>query len=159
MVLSFTALIVIIVILGLIIAFLYVKDKEMTQTVLYLQNAVEELSNNTPAPLDIESLSKDSKAYKELDAKIYEVGESLIKIIQSIKNLDKRVESLEQKVNKLEEGYKLSLMASSANSNDLDIIAMYKSGKSPEEIAKEKRVPVGEVELIIKLADLNDEQN
>ena len=157
MVLSYASLIVIIVILGLIIAFLYVKDKETTQTIVYLQNAVEELSSNASMPLDIESMSKDSKAYKELDGKIYEVGESLIKVVRSIKNIDQKLEILEQKVHKLEESYKLALMASSSNSNDLDIIAMYKSGKTPEEIAQEKRVPVGEVDLIIKLADLNNE--
>ena len=154
MILSFATLIIIVIILGLIIAFLYIKDKEMTQTILYLQDAIEELNSARKAPAS--EFVEDSRAYKELDSKIYEVGESLIKIVRSIKNLDKKVENLEIKVNRIEESFKLSMMSSSANSNDLDIIAMYKSGKSAEEIAKEKRVPVGEVELIIKLANLND---
>ena len=158
MILSFATLIIIVIILGLIIAFLYVKDKEMSQTIVYLQDAIEELNRATSTPKATQ-LIEDSKAYKELDAKIYEVGESLIKIVRSIKNLDKKVEDLEFKINKIEEGFKLSLLSSSTNSNDLDIIAMYKEGKTAEEIAKEKRVPIGEVELIIKLANLNDSEN
>ena len=159
MVLNYVALIIIIIVLALIIAFLYVKDKDMNQTIVYLQDAIEELnSNSSTTTTESEGISKDSQAYKELDAKIYEVGESLIKIVRSIKNLDKKVESLELKVKQIEEAFKLSMISSSANSNDLDIIAMYKNGKSPEEIAKEKRVPIGEVELIIKLANLNDDE-
>jgi hypothetical protein len=35
---------------------------------------------------------------------------------------------------------------------------LYNEGKTLQEIAKQKRVPLGEVELIVKLANLNQDQ-
>jgi len=78
----------------------------------------------------------------------------LIKIVRSIKNLDHNQKELIERVNKLEEQLRLFTMSSSSNLNEEDIIALYKDGKTPEEIAKEKRIPQGEVELIVKLANL-----
>jgi DNA-directed RNA polymerase specialized sigma24 family protein len=61
-----------------------------------------------------------------------------------------------QRVNKIEDQLKLTMLSSSSNSSESEIIALYKDGKTAEEIAKEKRIPLGEVELMIKLAHLND---
>lgn len=150
MILSYATLIILVIILGLIIAFLYVRDKQFTQDLNLLQEAIIELRNQAPSSTD-----SNHDEYKELDSKIYELGESLIKIVRSIKNLDHNQKELMEKVEKIENQLKLSMLSSSSNSNEDEIINLYKSGKSIEEIAKEKRVPQGEVELIIKLSNLN----
>ena len=152
MILSYITLIVIVIVLGLIIAFLYIKDKQLVQDLNIIQETIIELRNNQTT---IQSDNKSTDNYKELDSKIYELGESLIKIVKSIKNLDAEQKELKDKVQKIQEQLKLSMLSSSSNSNEAEIISLYKEGKSIEEIAKEKRVPHGEVELIIKLANLN----
>jgi len=152
MILSYATLIVIVVVLGLIIAFLYVKDKQLIQDLNILQEAIIELRNNQTTT---ENINITDESYKELDSKIYELGESLIKIVRNIKNLDIEQKELKDRINNIEEQLKLSMLSSSSNSNEAEIISLYKEGKSIEEIAKEKRVPHGEVELIIKLANLN----
>jgi hypothetical protein len=58
----------------------------------------------------------------------------------------------------MEEKLKLTLLSSSANLNEQEIMDLYNEGKTLQEIAKQKRVPLGEVELIVKLANLNQDQ-
>jgi len=155
MILSYATLIIIVIILGLIIAFLYIKDKELVKDLSLLQEAILELKTN-PVKTKASDTDISEERYKELDSKIYELGESLIKIVRSIKNLDHNQKELMQRVEKIENQLKLSMLSSSSNSNEEEIISLYKNGKSLEEIAKEKRIPLGEVELIVKLANLND---
>jgi len=153
MILSYATLIVLVIILALIIAFLYIRDKQYTEDMRVVQEAILEVKNNTTSD---ETTLKEDTAYKELDSKIYELGESLIKIVRSIKNLDHNQKELIQRVEKIEEQLKLSMLASSSNSNEKEILNLYKEGKSAQEIAMEKNIPLGEVEFIIKLANLND---
>ncbi len=153
MILEFTTLIIVVIILGLIIAFLYVKDKQLSQNLNLLEEAILELRSNKS---NTQSTENNSQSYKELDSKIYELGESLIKIVRSIKNIDHNQKELIHRVDKIEEQLKLSMLSSSSNSNESEIVALYKEGKSAEEIAKEKRIPLGEVELMIKLSSIND---
>jgi len=156
MILEYATLIVIIIVLGLIIAFLYIKDKELVKDLNLIQEAILELKSSSKEESQKSSDSTCDEQYKELDSKIYELGESLIKIVRSIKNLDHNQKELIQRVDTIEHQLKLSMLSSSTNSNENEIIALYKEGKSLEEIAKEKRIPLGEVELIVKLAGLND---
>jgi cyanate lyase len=146
MILSYVTLIFLVIILGLIIAFLYIKDKQLVEDLNLLQEAILELKNQ---PIK----ESDESSYKELDSKIYELGESLIKIVRSIKNLDINQIEMAERVNKIEEQLKLSMITTDIN--DSEIIALFKDGKSIEDIAKEKRVPQRQVEFIIKLANLN----
>ncbi len=157
MILNYITLIVIVVVLGLILAFLYIRDKEMTKSMIIVQENIDELKNKIEN-LHIKENNNDfSKEYKELDDKIYEIGESLIKIVRSLKNMDTKQSIHEGKISKIEEQLKLFNLSSSSNSNENKIISLFKDGKSIEEIASEERIPVGEVELIIKLANLNVE--
>jgi septal ring factor EnvC (AmiA/AmiB activator) len=154
MILEYSTLFIIVIVLALIIAFLYVKDQQLIKDLSMLEEAILEIKANKPQPAQIQANSCEH--YKELDAKIYELGESLIKIVRSIKNLDKNHNDLSKKVEKIEEQLKLSMLSSSSNLNEEEVMQMYKQGKDPQEIAKEKRIPLGEVELMIKLANLND---
>lgn len=153
MILEFSTLIIVVIVLGLIIAFLYVKDKQLSQNLNLIEEAILELRANKSNTVQT---TDNHDSYKELDSKIYELGESLIKIVRSIKNLDHNQKEMIQRVNKIEDQLKLTMLSSSSNSSESEIIALYKDGKTAEEIAKEKRIPLGEVELMIKLAHLND---
>ncbi len=148
---DYIILLIIVVVLGLVIAFLYIRDREMTKLVLSLKNEIFNLKKNTTQ----EDSSENSSQYKELDNKIYEVGESLIKIVRNLKNIDAKQSIHEEKIKKIEEKLKHFNISSSSNTNENKIISLYKDGKSIEEIANEMRVPTGEVELIVKLANLN----
>jgi len=154
MILEFVTLIVIVIVLALIIAFLYIKDKQLVNDLNMIQEAILELKQQQPTKTENTSTLSD-ESYKELDSKIYELGESLIKIVRSIKNLDHNQKELIQRVDKIENQLKLSMLSSSSNSNENEVIALYKQGKSLEDIAKEKRIPLGEVELMVKLANLH----
>ena len=156
MILTYTSLMIIVVILSLIIAFLYIKDKQLMQDLERIEEAIVEIKNNKINNPESSENHTNSDEIKELDGKIYELGESLIKIVRSMKNLDTNQELMQKKVETLENQIKLSMLSSSSNSNTSEVLAMYKDGKTPEEIAKEKRIPLGEVELMIKLDNIND---
>ena len=155
MIFEYTTLLIIIVILSLIIAFLYIKDKQLLKDLSRIEEAIVEIKKGKINNSNSEN-AQNSDEIKELDSKIYELGESLIKIVRSMKNLDSNQEELKNKVESLEQKIKLSILSNSANSNTNEVLSMYKDGKTPEEIAKEKRIPLGEVELMIKLDNIND---
>jgi len=147
--LDYIVLIAIVIVLGLVLAYIYIKDKETSQVIMSLREKVEELS------YDDEPQNLSDEKYKELDNKIYEIGESLIKIVRNLKNIDATQKEHEQKLNQIEEKLKLFNLSSSSNRNENKIISLFKEGKTIEEIANEERIPVGEVEFVIKLANLN----
>jgi len=153
MILSYITMLVLVIVLGLIIAFLYIRDKETSQILQILKGDILELKEKNSSTLN--NSSKDNPSYKELDNKIYEIGESLIKIVRNLKNIDSKQKLHEEKLSQIEEQLKLFNLTSSSNSNENKIISLFKDGKTIEEIASEERIPVGEVELIVKLANLN----
>jgi predicted nucleic acid-binding Zn-ribbon protein len=144
-------ILLLVTVIGLIIGFLYIKDKEMSQTIAILENSIDELQNSD------NSAFMDSK-YRDLESKIYEVGESLIKVVRTLKAMDQDHKDIKTKVDSMEEKLKLTLLSSSTNLNEQEIMDLYNEGKTLQEIAKQKRVPLGEVELIVKLANLNQDQ-
>jgi predicted nucleic acid-binding Zn-ribbon protein len=144
-------ILLLVTVIGLIIGFLYIKDKEMSQTIAILENSIDELQNSD------NSAFMDSK-YRDLESKIYEVGESLIKVVRTLKAMDQDYKDIKTKVDSMEEKLKLTLLSSSTNLNEQEIMDLYNEGKTLQEIAKQKRVPLGEVELIVKLANLNQDQ-
>jgi len=153
MILSYITMLVLVIVLGLIIGFLYIRDKETSQILQMLKGEILELKEKNSITSD--NSSKDTSSYKELDNKIYEIGESLIKIVRNLKNIDSKQKLHEEKLSQIEEQLKLFNLTSSSNSNENKIISLFKDGKTIEEIASEERIPVGEVELIVKLANLN----
>lgn len=150
---EYITLLVITIVLGLVIAFLYIRDKEMTKLVLSLKNEIFTLKKTSTENQTDEKPSD----YKELDDKIYEIGESLIKIVRNLKNIDAKQSVHEEKLKKIEEQLKPSTLSSPSNAHENRIISLFKDGKTIEEIASQERIPTGEVELIVKLANLNAE--
>jgi len=154
------------VILGLLIAYFYMRDQTVTKQLGAYERAIDDLNNRL---YELESgRAKEGemdfkKALEEveerLDDKLSELGDPLLRTIRAIKTMERNFESLEERITsrieKIEESTKLTSMTNnSINANEERIIALYKEGKSLEKIAKKVRVPLGEVELILRIANL-----
>jgi len=157
---SYIVLLFLIVIIGLIIGFLYLKDRELVHNLTVIEKSIEDLNSNISNSTQNTDENLTNNQYKDLDSKIYEIGESLIKIVRTIKSMDISHKELSEKVNTIEKQLKLTLLqAASSNLNENEILSLYSDGLTTQEIAKQKRVPVGEVELVIKLASLHNKQD
>jgi cell division protein ZapA (FtsZ GTPase activity inhibitor) len=149
------------IVMLLLIAFFYFRDRSVFQKLLAYERAIDDLHSRL-YELEYRKIPKDSNLdlksiESRLDDKLNELGEPLLRTIRAIKTMEDRLERLEIKVDE-----KIAQLQSStrstpttqANSYDDRIISLYKEGKSINDIAKMTRVGIGEVELILKLANL-----
>jgi biopolymer transport protein ExbB/TolQ len=155
----------------LLIAFFYFRDKSVFAKLSAYERAIDDL-NSRLYELEIreeseekegvlhQDFTKDLEAVEaRLDEKLHELGEPLLRTIRAIKTMESNFNALEQRINariaKIEDSTKLSTMSNnSTNVNEQRIIEMFKNGKSIEKIAKKERVSQGEVELILRIANL-----
>ena len=150
----------------LLIAFFYFRDKSVYQKLAAYEYAIDDLNTRLYA---LETRSVDDKGEdfikglseveERLDAKLNELGDPLLRTIRAIKTMESNFAKLEarvdERISKIEESTKLTSMTnSSINVNEQRIIEMFKEGKSIEKIAKKERVSQGEVELILRIANL-----
>lgn len=158
-------------ILGLLIIYFYMRDQSVTKQLSAYERAIDELngriyglekkSETLPDTLEtLPNFAEELDAIEErLNQKLNDLGDPLLKAIRAIKQMEnemKRIhENLSERISKIEENNKLSSMsATSKLINEKAIIELYKNGYSAEEIAKRERTPLGEVELILKIANL-----
>lgn len=150
----------------LLIAFFYFRDKSIYQKLAAYEYAIDDLNTRL---YDLESHTFDDKGEafikalteveERLDAKLNELGDPLLRTIRAIKTMESNFAKLEKRVDeriaKIEESTKLTSMTNgSMNVNEQRIIELFKEGKSIEKIAKKERVSQGEVELILRIANL-----
>jgi len=152
----------------LLIAFFYFRDKSVFKKLDAYERAIDDLNTrlyelevqSDEAPNSPVEFSKDLGEIEErLDAKLNELGDPLLRTIRAIKAMETNMQTLEQRINeriaKIEESTKLTTMTTnSANVNEQRIIELFKEGKSIEKIAKKERVSQGEIELILRIANL-----
>ncbi len=158
-------------ILGLLIVYFYMRDQAITKQLGAYERAIDELNGRIhnleqktdELPSTLENLPDFSLELEEiedkLNQKLNDLGDPLLKAIRAIKQMEnemKRIhENLDERITKIEENNKLnSITATSKLINEKAIIELYKNGYSAEEIAKRERTPLGEVELILKIANL-----
>ena len=155
-------------VLLILIAYLYFKDKGLLQKLSAYESVIDELGNRiytlenkkVEVPkIDVNIESELSVIEKKLNDKINDLSDPILKTIRAIKELESNMlqieESVNERINKIEESTKLSaLSVNSAQVNENRIIEFYKKGFSAEEIAKKERVPQGEVDLILRIANL-----
>jgi uncharacterized protein Yka (UPF0111/DUF47 family) len=150
----------------LLIAFFYFRDKSVFSKLEAYENAIDDLHNrlytlehkkvetNTDTTQFANSLTKIEE---RLEDKLNELGEPLLRTIRAIKTMEDRIEKLESKVDErlaqLESKSRMTPITQ-ANTYEDRIISLFKEGKNIEEIAKLTRQGVGEVELILRLANL-----
>lgn len=160
-------LVFVIVLLLAMLAYMNIKDRENTAKIAKLQNAMEDfakefhyLKKEMSAKTDNEddyniTLLKEEMQMmldKELSSKIMPVLKSLKGmeyIIEEFQNEQQsRLSNLEQKtqtIDKLRPNYDVE---------EQRIIDLFKQGKSIEQIAKDLRVGIGNVELVLKFKQL-----
>ena len=121
---------------------------------------IEEKEETDKSVENVENFSDElGKIEENLNGKLDELSDPLLKTIRAIKDMEveiKRInDSVNERINKLEENTKLSSMSNNAKLiNEKAIVDLYKEGYSAEEIAKRERTPIGEVELILRIANL-----
>jgi len=155
------------IVMLLIIAFLYYRDKSIFAKMEAYEMAIDDLHSRVHK-LEVGGLKVDTstKDYKEifekiednLENRLNEIGEPLLRAIRAIKNIENRLNNLEtkidNKINELHQTSKTQQNITDTNRYEERVISLYKEGKSIEEISKLTRVGVGEIELMIKLANL-----
>ncbi len=159
------------IVLMLLIAYFYYRDKGIIRQLEQYELAIDDLSsrlfkvesNSSAEITSIENITHFSKHLKEveenLNNKLEDLGDPLLKTIRAIKDMEDKLKIIDQNLNerigKLEESSKLSTMSSGTKMiNEKAIVDLYKAGYSAEEIAKTERTPIGEVELILRIANL-----
>lgn len=157
----------IILILVCIIAYIYVKDRETSRKTQRLEKAIEILSKEN---YKIKKLMQENELQNEFTKSTLgnnietevknNINSGLSELYRHIQNLQEELhkdrEYFEEKIIILE-GKVKEFGHFSPSGNDIDerrIIEMFQDGWSVDSIAKELRIGRGEVEFILKLADI-----
>lgn len=148
------------------------KDSEHSKKVRYLEHSIDKLHNQLysaeaqlkamQSQLD-ESTQSHSSQYsndeihslikQEVKEILEPIGHALNETELSMKEFQ---ESIQKKFETVENNVKQTVMMPQTSKSDEEkIVSMYKTGYSVDEIAKHFRIGAGEVELIIRFADLN----
>jgi len=143
------------------------KDAESKKKLSRYEQSIDNLSQqNHRFEKKIIELSKQrDKFVIEMDEILEErvkekVQQSVYPLIESMREIESVMQSFQdeqvQRIDKMEErSTEISYMPSQNNiSNEKLIIAQYGSGKSEASIAKDLRIGIGEVDLVLKLANL-----
>jgi len=159
-------------VLTIIIIYIMIKDSEQSKKVRYLEHSIDKLHNQLysaevqlkeiKSKLD-ETAQANSNQYNkdEIQALIKQevkeilepIGEALNQTELSMKEFQ---DSIQKKFEIIENSVKQTMIMSQTSKSDEErIVSMYKAGYSVDEIAKQFRIGAGEVELIIRFADLN----
>jgi len=154
------------IVLLMIIGYLYFKDRGIYQKLSLYESAIDEL-NRRIYQLEREQQASSikpsdlSEAFKKiedrLDDKLNDLGEPLLRTVRAYKSMQERLDALEKRVDERIKELKQTPRSTSVHTNDNyeeRVIALFKEGKSIEEISKLTRVGIGEVELILKLSNL-----
>ncbi|HIP59984.1 MAG TPA: hypothetical protein EYH01_06115 [Campylobacterales bacterium] len=170
MIIEMFAFIAFAIVLMLLIAYFYYRDKGIVKQLELYEMAIDDLNvrlhkveqddeRNSGKENAVNFSDELGKIEESLSGKLDELSDPLLKTIRAIKDMEteiKRIEdSVNERINKLESNTKLSSMSSNAKLiNEKAIVDLYKAGYSAEEIAKRERTPIGEVELILRIANL-----
>ena len=143
-----------------------IRDKELSRKLKLYEKSIEELNRqNHTISKELSRISekepKEEDNLPQIKARIKEeVQKSLRPMVESIKEIEIVMQNFQdeqiRRIDELEDGKKVVNFApkNMANSNEKLIISQYKSGKSEAMIARDMRIGIGEVDLILKLANL-----
>lgn len=165
--LAFIALAALVVIIFLMV---YIRDVEVNKKLVIYEKSIEELNyqnhvlNKTLG--ELASATKEPAIdVKALEGKILgrvkeEIQQSVFPLVGSLKDVEKIMQNFRDeqssRIDRLENRTKEMSFASSApsSSNEKVIVSQYAKGRSEAEIAKDLRIGIGEVDLVLKLANL-----
>ncbi|WP_263832293.1 DUF6115 domain-containing protein [Sulfurospirillum oryzae] len=164
--LAFIALAALVVIIFLMV---YIRDVEVNKKLLIYEKSIEELNyqNHVLNKTLGELTSHKEPAFdaKAIESKILgqvkeEIHQSVFPLISSLKDVEKIMQNFRDeqsgRIDRLESRTKEMSFASSSpsSSNEKVIVSQYAKGRSEAEIAKDLRIGIGEVDLVLKLANL-----
>lgn len=165
--LAFIALAALVVIIFLMV---YIRDVEVNKKLLIYEKSIEELNyQNHVLNKTLNELSMATKEPtvdpKALESKILnhvkeEIHQSVLPLVGSLKDVEKIMQNFRDeqsaRIDRLESRTKEMSFASSSpsSSNEKVILTQYAKGRSEAEIAKDLRIGIGEVDLVLKLANL-----
>ena len=160
-IIGITALIVIIFLV------MSIKESETNKKLSRYEQSIDNLTQqNHRFRKEIIELSKQRDRFVQemddiLEERIKEkVQHSVYPLIESMREIENVMQSFQdeqiERIDKMEErSTEISYIPSQSNiSNEKIIIAQYGSGKSEAAIAKDLRIGIGEVDLVLKLANL-----
>jgi len=146
---------------------IFLRDSEVSKKLGIYERVIEDLNReNHMLSKSIDKLASkdkhDIEAFKEqIQTEIKtQVQNSLLPMVDSIKEIEAvmlnfqeeqtyRIDSLENRTKEIN-----YVPPNITESNEKQIIYQYKNGKSEAKIAKDLRIGIGEVDLILKLANL-----
>ncbi len=167
MIIDLIAIIAFTIILGLIILFMYIKDRETDKRLSIYEKAIEDLNkrifllekNQKKLMLsqegDIEQEIK--KLERSVNLKVQEATSPLEKSIKDIQwivnkfqnEIDSRIENIEVLIKDIN-----AITSREENIDKERIIELFREGMSIDEIAKQEKIPQGKVEFVLKLANM-----
>ncbi len=155
-------------VLMLVLFFLnFIRDQEVSRKLKIYEKIIEDLNreNHSTAKKIENILSQKHLEFDAIETKLKakvadEVQKSLAPLVESIKEIEDVMRDFQDeqimRIDALEDGKKtVNFVAPNmVDSNEKLIISQYKKGKSEAMIAKDLRIGIGEVDLILKLANL-----
>jgi len=163
--LAFIALSALVVIIFLMV---YIRDVEITKKLSIYERSIEELNYQnhvlnkalkdlgTKEPIDLKAFEK-----KMVELTKNEIQQSVVPMVASLQDIEQIIETFKEeqttRIDRLESRTKeMSGLASggTSSSNEKMIVAQFSRGRSEAEIAKDLRIGIGEVDLVLKLANL-----
>jgi uncharacterized protein YoxC len=157
--------------LGVLVLMLFflvmLRDQEVSKKLKLYERIIEDLNreNHTISkklekllskePLDLDSIRAEMKSQIKDEVQV-----SLAPLVESIREIEGVMQDFQEeqirRIDNLEESKKVVNFAAPnmVDSNEKLIISQYKKGKSEAMIAKDLRIGIGEVDLILRLANL-----
>ncbi len=146
---------------------IFIRDQEVTKKFRLYEKAIEDLNRenhklyqeikNIPSHESFDARTLNVQIQKEVNE---EVRKSLMPMVDSIKEIENVMSNFQnEQIDRIDalESSKKEVNFRPRNiveSNEKLIISNYKNGKSEAMIAKDLRIGIGEVDLILKLANL-----
>lgn len=156
-------LVFMIVLLVAFLAYMNIKDKENMSKIIKLQNAMEDLTKELHYLKKNLDLKDDEEEKFNIDllkdeVKIMleqEVSNKIYPILQSLKNVESIIEEFQnEQQNRIltleQKTQSISKLTPNYDTEEQKIIELFQQGKSIEQIAKDLRVGIGNVELVLK---------
>lgn len=162
--LAFIALAVLVIIIFLMV---YIRDIEINKKLGVFERSIEELNyqnhvlnkafkeSKKEDPIDTQALEK-----KILEASKSEIQRTILPMIVSLQDIEGIIETFKEeqsaRIDRLESRTKemSGLPTGTSSSNEKMIVAQFARGRNEAEIAKDLRIGIGEVDLVLKLANL-----
>ncbi|MDD4505935.1 MAG: hypothetical protein PHE60_06165 [Sulfurospirillaceae bacterium] len=162
--LAFIGLTALVIIIFLMV---FVRDMEINKKLLIYEKSIEELNyQNHVLNKAINDISKkENVEFKIFEQKMVEkmkneVQSTVLPMISSLQDIETIIENFKEeqsaRIERIESRTKEMncLPSSTSSSNEKMIVAQYARGKSEAEIAKDLRIGIGEIDLVLKLANL-----